>query len=75
MDYCKFYTMLKIHAYLLQFLCKNTLDINNDELKEVMHFRQKSWVQVLYSNANYKFEDHTFSYNIEYYKSIEKMNN
>ena len=72
---CQKYTaLLKIHTYLMQFMVGTGTEFKTDKLKEINHFRQQDWVQIICTSANYKFNDYSFIENIEYCNTIENTN-
>ena len=63
-----------MHAYLMQFIVGVDANFETDELKEINHFGQQNWVQIICTNTNYKFGDYSFIENAKYCNTIEKTN-
>ena len=73
-NYYKFRALLKMRVYLIQFLVGPSTKFETGELKEIYYYKQQKWVQIIYSNTNYKFSDHSFIENAKYCNTIEKSN-
>ena len=63
-----------MHAYLMQFMVGMGTNFEANELKKINHFSQQDLVQIICTNANCKFGDHSFTENVEYCDTIEKTN-